>query len=55
MGIVLISIEKIVRRWKEYFEDFFNFIDTFFEEEVEFGDEGNDLLIFGVEVIEVVK
>lgn len=51
---MLISIGDVVGRWKEYFEDFFNFVVTFFEEEAEVGDSEADLFIILVEVIEVV-
>uniref|UniRef100_A0A669C209 Reverse transcriptase domain-containing protein n=1 Tax=Oreochromis niloticus TaxID=8128 RepID=A0A669C209_ORENI len=54
-GALLTSTEKIVRRWKEYFEDLLNPTDTSSEEEAESGDEGNDPPISGVEVTEAVK
>uniref|UniRef100_A0A3P9BAT4 PH domain-containing protein n=1 Tax=Maylandia zebra TaxID=106582 RepID=A0A3P9BAT4_9CICH len=54
-GALLTSTEKIVRRWKEYFEDLLNPTDTSSEEEAESGDEGNDLPISGGEVTEAVK
>ncbi|XP_076740219.1 uncharacterized protein LOC143418639 [Maylandia zebra] len=54
-GALLTSTEKIVRRWKEYFEDLLNPTDTSSEEEAESGDEGNDPPISGGEVTEAVK
>uniref|UniRef100_A0A669BVU6 Endonuclease/exonuclease/phosphatase domain-containing protein n=1 Tax=Oreochromis niloticus TaxID=8128 RepID=A0A669BVU6_ORENI len=54
-GVLLTSTEKIVGRWKEYFEDLLNPTDTSSEEEAESGDEGDDPPISGGEVTEAVK
>uniref|UniRef100_A0A3P8RJK0 Reverse transcriptase domain-containing protein n=1 Tax=Astatotilapia calliptera TaxID=8154 RepID=A0A3P8RJK0_ASTCA len=54
-GALLISTEKIVRQWKEYFGDLLSPTDTSSEEEAESGDEGKDPPISGGEVTEAVK
>ncbi|KAL3987397.1 N-acetylgalactosamine 4-sulfate 6-O-sulfotransferase [Sarotherodon galilaeus] len=54
-GVLLTSTEKIVRRWKEYFEDLLNTTGTSSVAEAESGDEGDDPPISGGEVTKAVK